>query len=215
MLIVSFYTFLFLPLLPVFAEEADPLSGPEFSAPVIQHTPPHLPIRSGEPLTITATITSKNGLKEALLFYTSGEGKGDVYKSIRMEESGENLYKGVIPAGEIAKPQIKYYFKATDKMDNMTMRGFPTPIVASVSDSAEGGGPLMAEGNQIGSEGAGGSGETAVSAEKPWYKKWWVWGVAGAVILGAAAAGGGGGGGGGTGAGSPAPGTVTISGKTP
>ena len=46
---------------------------------------------------------------------------------------------------------------------------------------------------------------------KPWYKKWWVWTIAGAVVVGIVAAAGGGGGGGG----GPATEPVTISGPIP
>jgi hypothetical protein len=59
---------------------------------------------------------------------------------------------------------------------------------------------------------------TSDATPKPWYKKWWVWAIAGGVIVAAAAGGGGGGGGGDTTpttAGGPTTGSASISGPLP
>ena len=63
--------------------------------------------------------------------------------------------------------------------------------------------------------GEGSQGEPLFKTEAPktkhWYQKWWVWTIAGAVVVGIAAAAGGGGGGGG----GPATEPVTINGPIP
>ena len=108
MLIVSIYTFLFIPLLPVWVLAEETISGP-----LIQHETPAQTAPSGKPLVIQATITDKAGIKEAILYYRkAGE---ESYQHLNMMPSENDLYSATIPAGEVKSPGLEYYIQAADK----------------------------------------------------------------------------------------------------
>jgi hypothetical protein len=210
---VALYTFLVLPMVPILADEITL----EQSSPVIQHEPPGQSAPVGKALRIEATIRDKAGIKDATVFYRkSGE---DNYQQVKMESQGNDLYSATIPADGIKEPGVEYYIQASDKAGNIVMRGFSfSPLSLSVTrgvPAPQQGTPLVLtpspeERMTMKSE------APAVEGEKPWYKKWWVWTLAGAVVIGAAAGGGGGGGGGGSSPGAGAgTGSATISGPTP
>ncbi len=207
---IAIYTFLVLPMVPILADEITL----EQSSPVIQHEPPGQSAPVGKALRIEATIRDKSGIKDATVFYRKA-GEED-YQQIKMVPQGNDLYFATIPADGVKEPGVEYYIQASDKAGNIVMRGFSfSPLSLSVTrrvPAPQLSKPLVLtptpeERMTMKTE------APAVEEEKPWYKKWWVWTIAGAVVIGAAAAGGGGGGGS-TGAGA-GTGSATISGPTP
>jgi len=184
---ISFYTFLFLPLTPLFAQEGTVPPDSDITAPLIQHERLIQSVRSGEPLIIQATITDDVAVKEAFLFFRFIGTRE--YFSMNMDSSENNVYSATIPDQYVQEPGLEYYIQASDKAGNTgVFRGFPfsplTVKVVSVSRPA-----------------------------KAWYQKWWVWTIVGGMVVAAAAAaaGGGGGGGGGGDGGEPSTGTAVIS----
>ncbi|TAK00891.1 MAG: hypothetical protein EPO39_15175 [Candidatus Manganitrophaceae bacterium] len=218
LIVVAFYSFLFIPTAPLWAQALKVPANTDLTAPIIQHEPPTRSFRSGDSVTIQATITDNAEVKEATLFYrTIGT---EAYSSINMERLQQGTFSTSIPTQDIAEPGVEYYIQASDKAGNIALRGFSfSPLTVTVT-------PALPE--KKGTEEAftekvfpAEEKQTALKTEatpdKPWYKKWWVWAIAGAVVVGAAAAGGGGGGGGG---GSPTSaggqtGSAAISGPTP
>jgi hypothetical protein len=211
LLLIALYTFLILPVVPdlILANE----TALDQSSPVIQHEPLNQAAPVGKALKIEATIRDKVGIKDATVFYRKlGEEK---YQEIKMESHGNELYSATIPKEAVKEPGLEYYIQATDISGNIVMRGFSfSPLSVTVMQGVivpEQGKSLVLtpspeERNTMKSE-AG-----AVEEETPWYKKWWIWAIVGAVVVGAAAAGGHGG------SSSPGPqptGTVTINGPTP
>jgi hypothetical protein len=215
---LALYTFLIFPAAPILAQELSLPPDGDRLAPVIQYEPPTRSAPTGQPLTIDATITDNAEVLEAILFYRS-LGASE-YASVPMDALGQHRYRAIIPSAEVAEPGVEYYIQASDRAGNMVMRGFAfSPLLVTVA-------PVL-PGQEM--EQAGGTPEIVPTESpterlamktdagaKPWYKKWWVWAVAGGVVVAAAAAGGGGGGGGGTdtGAGSNK-GSITFSGPTP
>jgi hypothetical protein len=195
--LVAFYSFLLTPTAPLWAQALTLPNEADLTAPVIKHAPPTRAFRSGESVTIQATITDNGELKEATLFYRE-MGKEE-YSSINMERLPQGIFSVSIPREDIAEPGIEYYIEAADQAGNVALRGFsfsPLTLTVTPALSDEATDETFTE-NVFPAE----EKQTPLKAEdapaKPWYKKWWVWAIAGAVVVGAAAAGGGGGGGGG------------------
>lgn len=211
---LAVYTFLILPAAPLWAQELSLPPDGDRIAPVIQYEPPTRSAPTGKPLTIDASITDNAEVLEAILFYRP-LGASE-YASVPMDSLGQRRYRATIPAGQVTEPGVEYYIQASDKAGNMVMRGFAfSPLMVTVA-------PLL-PGQEM--EQAGGTPEIvptespterlAMKTEagaKPWYKKWWVWAVAGGVVLTAAVAGGGGGGGDDS---PPTTGSATITVPTP
>jgi hypothetical protein len=181
---VSFYAFIFLPLVPLWAQEGEIHPDSDLTEPLIKHEGPFQPVRSGEPLVIQATITDNVAVKEASLYFRF---KGTrEYFSVSMDHVGSNVYSAMISEQYVQEPGVEYYIEASDKAGNTAaFRGFSfSPLTIQVV-------PVTMH-------------------AKAWYKKWWVWTIVGGVVAvaaGAVAAGGGGGGG----SSKPATGTAVIS----
>ena len=205
LIVIALYSFVFTPLTSVWAQVTLP-EGDDITAPLVRHDPPEQAASAGQPLEILAVITDETGVKEVNLFYRA---QGNVeYFGVNMALQGDDIYQAVIPQDDVVEPGLEYYIQAADKAGNVVLRGFSfepliitvTPFIPELEDEmiakAPKDEPLF---------------KTEFSGEKPWYKKWWVWTIAGGVVIVAAAAGGGGGGGGG----SPTTGSATISGPIP
>ncbi|MBI3610168.1 MAG: hypothetical protein HY204_05645 [Nitrospirae bacterium] len=213
---VAFYTFLFLPFLPLWAEEIQLPSNADRTAPVVQHEPPGQSAPSAKDLVIQATITDNVAVKEAFLFYRP---LGNTeYFSINMNPVGNNLYAATIPKEDVQEPGIEYYIQAADPSGNTVLRGFSfSPLMITVAPVL----PAPKGGNEPAAVAPAPSSQeplalkTEAPATSPWYKKWWVWAIAAGVVVIAAAAGGGGGGGGGGGSPGPSTGSATVSGPIP
>ena len=79
---------------------------------------------------------------------------GDLrYLSTAMIPRGGKSYLGVIPAFIVTPVGVEYYIEARDEAGNVTLS-------ASAAD------PYTIR----------------VAGERPWYKKWWVWGIGAAVV---------------------------------
>jgi hypothetical protein len=214
---VAFYSFLIIPTAPLWAQSLKLPTKADLTAPVIRHDPPARSFRSGESLTIRATITDNAEIKEATLYYRT-MGKDD-YSSLSMERQAEGSYTAAIPTEEIAEPGVEYYIQAADQAGNIALRGFSfSPLTVTVTPAAPGkkGDDAFTESLFPSEERAAGI-KSEPGITNPWYKKWWVWTIVGAVaIAGAAAAGGGGSSGGGA---PPEPppttGSATVTGPTP
>jgi hypothetical protein len=183
LLLVSLYTFLFYPIPVIQAQEKTTRVNPDRTAPVIQHAVPTQPIPAGRPLIIEATITDEGGIQGAVLFYRFIGTRE--YFITEMIPSNNDVYSVTILKQYVQEPGIEYYIQASDKAGN-------TKVLQGMMSS-----PL-----KIKVEGQ-------FSPAKPWYKKWWVWTIASAVVIGAVAASAGGGGGGGGSSGGPS-GTAVI-----
>lgn len=190
----AFYGFLLHPFL-LLAQEAPEI---DLVAPKILHARPFGLFRGGEEIEIVATVTDpESGVDDVRLFFRS---KGERnYRTLEMVPDVNDRYRATIPGEAAQDPGIEYYLEAADRAGNRVQTLRPpdlSPAFVAIDS------PSMWERFQ--------------GDDRPWYKKPWVWTVAGAVVLGAAASmGGGGGGGGGGGAGGPTTGTITVDGPVP
>jgi len=195
---ISLYVFLFQPFL---AAAQEPPSV-DLIAPKILHARPMGLFRAGQEIEIVATVTDEeSGVAAVRLFFRS---KGErSYREINMIKEEGDQYHALLPGDAVQSPGIEYYLESEDRAGNrvQTLR---SPDFAPISVSVEH--PLTPW-------------ERFQADDRPWYKKPWVWTVAGVLVLGAAAsmAGGGGGGGGGHsgGAGAPSTGSLTVNGPVP
>ncbi len=190
----AFYAFLLQPFL-LLAQDAPAL---DLVAPKILHARPMGIFHGGQEIEIVATVTDpESGVAGVRLFFRS---KGDrTYRTVAMIADANDRYRATIPGEAVADPGVEYYLEAEDRAGNRVQTLRPPDLAPTfvAIDS-----PSLWERFQGG--------------DRPWYQKPWVWTVAGAVVLGAAASmGGGGGGGSGGGAGSPTTGTITVDGPVP
>lgn len=207
--LISFYSYLFVPLAPLWAQSLRLPADSDQTAPAIQHEPPAL-ILLGESALLEATVSDNRAVKEVLLFYrTVGD---DDYLSLTMEPIGESRYRASLPSEEVREPGLEYYIQAIDSAGNIARQGFPFSPLEVIVSAASPEGQQEDFTERIFPEQERGVGlKTEETTAKPWYKKWWVWTIAGAVAIGAAAAAGGGGGGGNK----SENGSATISGPMP
>jgi hypothetical protein len=215
---VALYSFLIIPTAPLWAQSLQLPSKVDLTAPIINHDAPNQSFRSGDPVSIQATITDDAGIKEVTLFYRT-MGKAE-YSSINMERQQET-YSASIPKEDAAEPGVEYYIQASDQAGNIALRGFSfSPLTVTVTPAAP-----EKKSDEAFTENLFPAEERAVAIKSdptvtnPWYKKWWVWTIVGAVAIAGAAAAGGGGGGGGS---DPAPngaggqtGAVNVTGPIP
>lgn len=92
--LVALYSFLIIPAAPLCAQA---LKNTDL-APVIQHEPSTHAFRSGESVSIQATVKSKKPVKEVVLFWRAmGE---DDYSTINMERQQQTpeIYSAIVPA---------------------------------------------------------------------------------------------------------------------
>lgn len=191
--LAAFYGFLLHPFL-LLAQEAPEI---DLLAPKILHAPPFGVFRVGQEIEVVATVTDAgSGIAGVRLFFRP---KGErVYEVRGMSPDANDLYRTMIPGEAVRGAGIEYYLEAEDRAGNRVQTLRPpdlSPTFVAIES------PSMWERFQ--------------GNDRPWYKKPWVWTVAGAVVLGAAASMGGGGGGGGGGAGAPTTGSLTVGGPVP
>jgi hypothetical protein len=189
------------PLAVVRAQSAR--DGADSNPPTIVHTPPSIPMVLDEPFLVHAAVTDDVAVARVRLYFRA-EG-ADGYRSIEMTPARPGSYTATIPAHHRSDRAIEYFIQAEDASGNIALRGAafepmriadPSTVDPSLVPKEEPAARLIMK--------------TPTPSGKPWYKKWWVWTLAGAVIVGAAAGGGGGGGGD-----EPAPGTATITAPIP
>jgi hypothetical protein len=190
----AFYPFLLHPFL-LLAQEAPEI---DLVAPKILHAPPMGIFHGGQEFEIVATVTDAgSGVAGVRLFFRS-KGERD-YRALEMIADANDRYRSTIPGEAVDDPGVEYYLEAEDRAGNRVQTLRPpdlSPAFVKIKSPT--------------------AWERFRADDQPWYKKPWVWTVAGAVVLGAAASmGGGGGGGGGGGAGSPTTGTITVDGPVP
>ncbi len=170
LLLVSLYTFLFSVIPAIQAQENTASVNLDRSGPVIQHNPPTQPVQAGKAVIIKATITDEGGVQGAVVFYRFIGTRE--YFMIDMSPSRNHVYSATIEKQYVQEPGLEYYIQASDEAGN-------TKVLQGVLSS-----PITIK--VVGQ----------LPSDRPWYKKWWVWSIASAVVIGAvvAAAGGGGGG---------------------
>lgn len=157
-------------------------------APSIQHDPLSEPAVSGKDLPIMAKITDNQLVFETTIFYRHPG--TNTYSRIPMSLGKDDIYSGIIPKDVIALPALEYYIQAEDRAGNIASRGFAvSPLTVLVKNAAP---DLPAEVIDEAKSITDAQTSSVVKINKPWYKKWWVWGLT-AVVVGAAAGGGGGG----------------------
>ena len=204
--IIALYAFVLAPLAAVWAQDVT-LEDGDITAPLIQHDPPEMAASTGQPLEIMAVITDETAVKEVNLFYRA-QGNTE-YFSVNMALQGDDIYQAVIPQDDVVEPGLEYYIQASDTAGNVVLRGFSfepliitvTPFIPELEDEFIAEAPIEEEPLF----------KTEGPKTKPWYKKWWVWTIAGGVVIVAAAAGSGGGGG----AGGEPTGIATVTGPIP
>lgn len=191
----ALYAFLLHPFL-VIAQDAPAV---DLIAPKILHARPMGLFRAGQEIEIVATVTDPgSGVADVRLFFRSKGERG--YRAVEMTPEENDRYRATIPAEATLYPGVEYYLQAEDRAGNRVQTLRPPDLS-----------PLLVEIERPPS-----SWERFEANDKPWYKKPWVWTVAGVIVLGSAAAmAGGGGGGGGGGAGAPTTGTLTVTGPVP
>lgn len=131
------------------------------TAPVIQTSPLPGLADHGRRLDLAFRISDASRIVQAQIFFRK---HGDLtYDFLPLEAQGGDVYAASIPSYAVTGTAVEYYVVAIDEAGN-----------ASIEGSA--GMPLSIR--------------VALPPElKPWYKKWWVWTVAAAVLGGAVAAG--------------------------
>lgn len=214
LLITAFHAFLLLPMSPVLAQQFDSRPAEVGTAPQVEHEPPDLAVFAGKPIEIRAAITTHAPLKDLTLYYRpSGQ---EEYSSVNMTQVKETLYAATISADEVVPPAVEYYIQLSDQAGSIALRGFwfsPLTITVLSTPPAQEGGKISTE-EIFPPEDRSPALRTENAQSRSWYKKWWVWTIAGAVIIGAAVMSGGGSGGRGEG-GEEAKGSATVSGATP
>ncbi|MFQ5589322.1 MAG: hypothetical protein ACE5F7_10835, partial [Nitrospiria bacterium] len=191
----SFHAFLLLPLAPLWAQSSDFPAGADLFAPVIQHQPPEDLLPPEEDYKLTAKVTDDVGVKEVVLYYrVRGAAR---YSSTNMTPTGKGGYAAVVPREDISEPGIEYYIQASDEAGNIAQRAFPfSPLTIDVAAAPAPIPPVVQKEKILTDEILPPGKETfALSTEaplepepilekKPWYKKWWVWTIALAVVGG-------------------------------
>lgn len=219
LIVISLYTFIFMPAIPVIAQELQLPKDSDRTPPIVKHEPQVATAPSGSTLVIEATVTDNIVVKEVTLYYrVMGNNE---YFSIHMSPLMGDTYSATIPSADVLEPGLEYYIQASDKAGNIVLRGFSfSPLSVSVAPVLL---PIDRPAEKFMDK------ETPSVEVKPvkkpllkteakpkaWYQNWVVWAVAGGVVVVAAAAGGGGGGGGDTGGGASDTGSISVSGPLP
>lgn len=166
-------------------------------APFIDHIALDQSFPEKTPVEIQSTVSDDQSIQGVVLFFRSGEGS-ESYMKIPMQSDGENRYTALIPGPRVVSPLVEYYIQASDISGNTAYRGSASsPLRISVGNSPQRSmkRPESALNTSLDEDETEES-QSGRSSLKPWYKKWWVWGIGVAVIVGAASAGSDGGGGG-------------------
>jgi len=175
--------------LALYAQGADTISEEDFLAPFIDHSALDESLPEKESLDIQATISDNIAVQKAVLFFRSGGGsqKQEKYIALNMEPSGGDIYSVTIPGTRVVGHVLEYYIQASDTAGNTAYRGNESaPLTVSI-----GAGPVLPETALFSTQEEVAS-NSVYTPSRPWYKKWWVWAIGGAVLVGAAAGGGGG-----------------------
>ncbi len=179
--------------------------GSDLTPPTIVHTPPTIPMVLDEPFLVHAVVTDDVGVARVRLYFRAEAAQE--YRSVEMAPAKAGSYTATIPAHHRADRAIEYFIQAEDAAGNIALRGaaFEPMRIAD---------PSTVDPSLIPKEDPAArlTMKTPAPSGKPWYKKWWVWTIAGAVVIGAAAGGGGGGGGDDN---ADPPGTATITAPIP
>jgi hypothetical protein len=189
------YAFAQMPAVLVYAQSES--SPADTTPPVVSHIPLDVPMALNEPFLVRATVNDDGAVAFVRLFFRV-EGT-DSYRSVEMTPGKDGNFTATIPAHRASDRAIEYFIQAEDVAGNIGLRGGAFEPLRIADPSAVGPGEAASRFAM----------QTPATTEKPWYKKWWVWTIAGAVVIAAAAGGGGGGGG------DEPPGTATITAPLP
>jgi len=220
LIVISLYTFIFIPAIPLLAQELQLPKDSDRTPPIVKHEPQVTTAPSGSPLGIDATVTDNIVVKEVTLYYrVMGNNE---YFSIQMTPSMGDTYSAVIPSADVMEPGLEYYIQASDKAGNIVLRGFSfsplsvsvAPVLLPIDRPAEKFKEMDQETPSVEVKPVKKPLLKTETKPKAWYQNWVVWAVAGGVVVVAAAAGGGGGGGD-SGGGAPPTGSISISGPLP
>lgn len=176
------------------AEEAIP----DLVAPKILHARPMGIFHDGQTVEIVAAVTDQESGVAAVRLFFRAKGE-ETFRAVEMARGDHDQYRAEIPGKSVRSPGVEYYIEAEDRAGNRVRTLKPPDLFPSF---------VAVETASFWT--------TFKGEERPWYKRPWVWTVAGAVAIGAAAAMAGGGGGGQPSP-SPAPttGTLTVTGPVP
>ncbi|MBI3802755.1 MAG: hypothetical protein HY282_03240 [Nitrospirae bacterium] len=190
---LALYAFVLQPLIAAAQEQV-----PDLIAPKILHARPLGTFRAGQEVEIAAAVTDQeSGVAAVRLFFRS---KGEEnFIGTEMARGDRDQFRGRIPGDYVRSPGVEYYIEAEDRAGNRVRTLRPPDLFPSF---------VAVETPSLW--------ERFKAEEQPWYKRPWVWTLAGVVAVGAVAAiAGGGGGGGGGGQPAPTTGTVTVTGPVP
>jgi hypothetical protein len=196
----------------LFAQEIQSVADEDMLAPFIDHSVMEGTQPEKTPIEVHATITDDNAVSKVSLFYRAGAAsqKNEGYTEMTMTSNQTDGYDVSIPAEKMLGPKLEYYIQASDMAGNTASKGnVASPLVVSVgtaspSDQASVQAATANEPDNKASvvedvalfstnnDAAAGESDAIYKPAKPWYKKWWVWTIAGVVLVGAAAGGGGG-----------------------
>ena len=176
--ILASYAVVLFPLATVSAQDG-PIETVDIFGPVIQHDPPEIASPAGKLLEILAVVRDDTAVKEVKLFYRT-EGSID-YIAINMVPRGDDTFSAAIPKDKVMEPGLEYYIMASDQVGNVAPRGFSSePLVVMVT-------PFIPEAEEevfVEAPREEPLFKTEPTLSKPWYKKWWVWTIAGALTTG-------------------------------
>ncbi len=209
-LILAIISYVFVLTQPaaLFAQGADPIQEEDFFAPFIDHSALDESLTEKQSVDIQATITDNLTVQSAVLFYRSLEGsqKKERFTELNMALSEGDIYAVTIPGKYVVGSALEYYIQASDTSGNTAYRGNESaPLTVSI-----GAGKTASEEAALFSTREETASDGVYKADKPWHKKWWIWAIGGAVLVGAAAGGGGGGGNASAGTGNN-PGSLNVS----
>lgn len=104
----------------------------DYEPPTIDHNPSLPAAKSGEAYTILVNVTDNTLVKEVILHYKSPT--EDNYRSVTMQNRGEDRFQVVLPPTDVLIPQMEYYIQAVDTAGNAIFRGAPfSPLVLKVA----------------------------------------------------------------------------------
>jgi hypothetical protein len=89
---------------------------------IIDHKVFAQPQRQGQPLTIQATISSPAGIHKAEVFCRQAGGRD--FSALKMEHTGQDVYRAVVPDWMTAGVGLEYYISATDQQGRSASQGF-------------------------------------------------------------------------------------------
>jgi glycosidase len=155
---------------------------PSDAAPLRDRQPPiirHLPVQRAQPgrrIEIDARIEDEGGIAFPRLYYRS---TGDSeYQVVRMKTEGARV-TATIPGFAVRYDGVEYYLEVFDQAGNgPTLHAMPErPHRISVTKSQ-----AVAPSTQAVAT------DAPVAGATPWYARWWVWAIGGAVVAGVATA---------------------------